>query len=137
MSTHLIVPFDVTGWEQTAYDTEAPGPRLFRVTVRKTYRGELAGDGVAELLMCVADEDDLGAGAGYVVSERIVGALDGRAGSFVIQHWGVSGDGVQATAGHVVPGSGTDELQGLRGTVAVSVADDGAHSLTFDYELPA
>ena len=133
MPSHTIVPFDVTGWEASPYDADVPGPRLSRVTVRKTYRGALSGDSVGELLMCIADENDLTAGAGYVISERVIGLLDGRAGSFVMQHWGVSGNGAQTTAGHIVPGSGTAGLAGIDGTLTIAVTDDGAHTLILDY----
>ena len=135
MPSHTIVPFDVTGWEASPYDADVPGPRLSRVTVRKTYRGALSGDSVGELLMCIADENDLTVGAGYVISERVIGSLDGRGGSFVMQHWGVSGNGAQTTAGHIVPGSGTGELTALTGTLTIAVGDDGAHTLALEYSL--
>lgn len=32
-------------------------------------------------------------------------------------------------------GSGTGELRGLRGEALISVASDGGHSFTLDYEL--
>lgn len=135
MPTHATIPFDVTGWEPTPYEEDLPGPRLFRVTVRKAFRGVLAADSIGELLMCVADGENLTAGAGYVISERVIGSLDGRAGSFVLQHWGVSGGGEQTTAGHIVPGSGTGELVGLTGSLTIAVTADGDHTLTLDYTI--
>lgn len=36
----------------------------------------------------------------------------------------------------VVPDSGTGELAGLTGKMAISIAADGAHYYTFDYSLP-
>lgn len=137
MPTRATVSFDVTAWEPAPYDEGVAGPQLFRVKVRKTFRGELAGDSAGELLMCVADGSNLAAGAGYVVSERVVGNLAGRSGSFVLQHWGTSGGGgPQKTAGHVVPGSGTGELVGLAGTMEISVDPGQPHMLILDYELP-
>ena len=135
MTFHAVSSFDVTGWDQSPYGDEVEKPFLSRATVRKTFRGDLVGESTAELLMCQADTSDLEAGAGYVASERVVGRLGTRAGTFVLQHWGLSGDGGQVTSGHVVPGSGTGELEGLSGTVAISVDDEGAHTLTLDYEI--
>lgn len=78
------------------------------------------------------------AGAGYVVSERVTGKLEGRAGTFVIQHGGVMGAGTAPrTFGHIVPGSGTGGLAGLAGTVTIDRAADGTHTMTLDYDLAA
>jgi len=35
----------------------------------------------------------------------------------------------------VVPGTGTGELAGLHGSMRIDIAEDGAHSYTFDYVL--
>ena len=137
MTTHATATFEVTGWEQTTYGDNTGGQHLSRATVRKEFSGDLAGESTAELLMCrQEDPSDLGAGAGYVASELVTGTLGGRTGTFVMQHWGTSGPGIpQRTAGHVVPGSGTDELAGLSGEIEIAVDDDGGHTITLDYEL--
>jgi hypothetical protein len=85
--------------------------------------------------MCQADRSDVAAGAGYVASEWVVGHLGDRSGTFVLQHWGVSEAGGQRTSGHVVPGSGTGGLDGLSGTVEISVDGEGAHTLILEYEI--
>jgi hypothetical protein len=111
-------PFAITGWDQAAYDERSDGPPLTRATVRKTYAGGLAGEGVAELLTCGE--------LAYMGNERVSGTLDGRAGTFVIQHGAWEG----GQWGHVVPGSGTGALAGLRGTIVL------AHEqYSLDYEL--
>ncbi len=136
MTIRAISSFDVTGWHQTRYEEEVTGPHLSRATVRKTFRGDLVGESTAELLMCQADPSDLTSGAGYVASERVVARLGGRAGTFVLQHWGLSGGGgPEKAAGHVVPGSGTGELTGLSGEVEISVDANGGHTLTLDYDI--
>lgn len=141
----VVAEFDVTSWDQKPYEGAPGGPALGEAVVGKTYRGDLAGTGEARLLMCraegeVSGEEKAGQGpsdAGYVASEQIVGRLDGREGSFVIQHWGVAAAGAAPwTAGHVVPGSGTGELAGLTGTVEIAVDADGKHTLALDYSIP-
>ena len=137
MTTRATAAFDVIGWDQSPYrDGDAEGPCLSRATVRKSFQGDLVGESTAELLMCQADTTDLSAGAGYVASEMVVGQLAGRAGTFVMQHWGVSDRDGRQTGGHVVPGSGTGELAALSGQVQIAVAADGAHTLILDYDLP-
>lgn len=55
------------------------------------------------------------AGSGYVASERVIGLLDGRDGSFVIQHGGLADGDDMSTFGTIVPHSGTGELAGISG----------------------
>ncbi len=136
MTTRAVSSFKVTGWDQTPYGEKAPGQILSRATVGKSFEGDLVAESTAELLMCQADKSDLKAGAGYVASELVTGRIGDRAGTFVLQHWGLSGGGgPDRTAGHVVPGSGTGDLAGLTGTVEIQVGADGAHTLTLDYDI--
>lgn len=128
--------FQVTGWDPSPGDEAAAGPALGEVVVTKRYEGDLTGEGRARLLTCQADPDDRSAGAGYVASERVSGTLGDRKGSFVLQHWGVVAPGKAPwTGGHVVPGSGTDGLEGLSGQMEIAVAPDGTHTLRLDYEI--
>jgi hypothetical protein len=136
MSTRATAHFDVTGWDEAPYDEPTDGPRLARATVTKSFRGDLDGESTAEVLLCQRDPSDLGAGGGYLASERFSDRLGERAGTFVLQHGGLGGAGTAPrTFGHVVPGSGTGEMAGLRGTVEIQQSVDGAHTLTLDYEI--
>ena len=117
------VTFAITGWDQAAYDEPAEGPVLARATVRKRFSGALEAESVAELLMCGE--------VGYVANERVTGTLDGRAGTFVLQHGAtLDPDGSAFQFGTIVPGSGTGELTGLRGTARMQ-----HERATLEYEL--
>jgi hypothetical protein len=136
MAMRTTSPFKVTGWDSKPYEEGEPGPSLFRVAVSKIFEGDLKGESRGELLMCMADGDNIAAGAGYVISERVVGSLGGRAGSFVLQHWGVSGGAQgQHAAGHIVPGSGTGDLAGLTGRLEIVTDASGKHALMLEYEF--
>ena len=136
MTIRAVSPFDVTGWDRTPYGNETEKPFLSRATVGKTFRGDLVGESTAEALMCQSDTTGLAGGAGYVASELVEACLENRTGTFVMQHWGVSGGGgPEWTSGHIVPGSGTGELAGLSGTIEISVDSDGLHTLTLDYDI--
>lgn len=136
MSTRATASFDVTGWDETPYDEPADGPQLARSNVRKTFRGDFTGESSAEVLMCQAVPGDLGAGAGYVASERVTAQLAGRSGTFVLQHGVLSGgEALPRTFGYIVPGSGTGDLTGLRGTAEIQRTPDGKHTLILDYEF--
>lgn len=137
MNETAIAHFDVTSWEEAAYDESPGGPRLSRANVTKQFRGDLDGESTAVVLMCQADPQDLEAGGGFVGSERVVGQLNGRDGTFVMQHGGVAGGGQERrTFGHVVPGSGTGALAGLAGTLELSIDAEGRHTLTMQYTIP-
>ncbi|GAA4897994.1 DUF3224 domain-containing protein [Actinomycetospora straminea] len=129
--THLESAFTIDVWEPADGDPlaepEGRGPATGRTLLRKTYSGPLQGTAVAELLTTQGE-----GGAAYLAQERVVGDLEGRAGSFVLQHGASGGDGQEMRQwAFVVAGSGTGGLEGLRGTGVV------AHELlTLDYELP-
>ena len=53
----------------------------------------------------------------------------------MLQHGGIGDDTGQHAFGHIVPGSGTGELRGLRGEAAFAHDADGAR-LTLTYSLP-
>lgn len=102
--------FEIVEFDEQAYDEPAEGPKLTRVRISKRYAGVIEGTGVVEVLTAQGPN-----GAGYVASERIEGALDGRRGSFVIQHGGLAEGSDQRTFGTIIPGSGTGELTGISG----------------------
>jgi hypothetical protein len=100
-----------------------------RVTLHRTYSGSLVGESQGELLVCPTAEGVFG----YVGIDHFTGALDGRRGSFVYQHGEMHDQGSRRPFGFVVTGSGTGELAGLRGDLAISTSAEGAHQLTLDY----
>jgi hypothetical protein len=126
------VPFEVTGWEPEPLELGEPGPVTFgRVTLRKSFAGPLTGTSVVTMTSAAVGE----APVGYAALELVTGTLDGRAGSFVLQHTGVVDDGAPAPSGVVLPGTGTGALAGLRGTMSIEHGESGA-VLTLDYDLP-
>ena len=130
MSNRATGRFEITAWEEAAYDEPAEGPKLARATVRKTFQGELAGESTAELLMC----QDAEGGIAYTALERVVGRVGGRAGSFLLLHGAVRGGDMTRALGRVVPDSGTGELRGLRGEVEIRHDEQGA-VFVLDYDV--
>jgi len=138
MPRQAIGAFDVTSWDELPYHEPTEGPRLSRAKVAKAFRGDIVGQSTAELLMCTADPANPAAGAGYVANELVECELGGRTGSFVLQHGGVmAGPDERRTFGHVVPGSGTGELEGIAGDAVIGVDENGKHTLTLTYEIAA
>ena len=127
--TTITAPFEITGWNGAPYDDPDEGPKLSRATIEKRFSGPLVGTSVTELLSAQGE-----GGAGYVACERVEGTLEGRRGTFVLQHGGVGDESEQRAFGHVVPGSGTGELRGLRGDAVYAHDEDGAR-LTLSFTL--
>ena len=60
------------------------------------------------------------------------GTLQGRKGTFVLQHNGIMNRGEPHLTLTVVPDSGTGELVGLSGKMSINIAE-GKHSYDFEY----
>ena len=136
MTQRAVSSFDVTGWDQTPYGENAHPPLLSRATVSKKFVGDLEGESTAQLLMCQADAKDLSAGAGFVASEIVNGVLNGKSGTFVMQHGGLSGgEGANQTFGNIIPGSGGGDLQGITGKVKLAVDSEGKHTIEIEYDF--
>lgn len=123
--------FDVKVAPLAAYDT-APGSPLARMSIDKQFHGDLEATSKGEML---AAGTAVKGSAGYVAVERVSGTLKGRRGSFILQHNATMSRGVPALNIIVVPDSGTDELEGLTGTMQI-IIENGKHSYEFDYTLP-
>ena len=106
---------------------------LGRMSIDKRFSGDLEAHSLGEMLSYRSAVDG---SAGYVAMERVTGTLHGRRGSFVLQHSGTMDRGAAALTVSVVPDSGTDELAGLGGTLAIQIDAQGGHSYAFDYRLP-
>jgi hypothetical protein len=75
-SRSVEAKFEIVDWTETAYDEPVDGPKSVRISISKRYSGAIEGTGVAEVLAVQGGE-----WSGYVASERVVGSLDGKAGS--------------------------------------------------------
>ncbi|MBI5666979.1 MAG: DUF3224 domain-containing protein [Chloroflexi bacterium] len=105
---------------------------LKRLTIDKQFYGDLEAVSRGQMLSLVTPVDG---SAGYVALEQVRGTLQGRSGSFVLQHSGSMNRGMAQLSITVVPDSGTGELTGLAGTMTISIVDD-QHQYDFEYFLP-
>ncbi len=97
----------------------------------KRFHGPLDAVSVVHML---AIGTDVPGSAAYVAIERLAGVLDGRTGTFCMQHSGVMDRGAPSLSLTVVPDSGTGALAGLSGRMAIDIVD-GKHFYTFDYAI--
>ena len=132
MSSHADATFEINAWQEATYDVPEEGSKLLRATVHKTFQGDVKGTSTAELLMVRAGDEG---GEGYVATERITGTVGDRAGSFVVQHGGVSSRQMHQF-GYIVKDSGTGDLHGIVGTCRYQHDETGAR-FSLDYEFKA
>jgi Protein of unknown function (DUF3224) len=132
MSQHATGAFDVKVTPQKPDTQVARAANIGRLTIDKRFHGDLEGVSKGEML---AIQTDMKGSAGYVAMERVTGKLNGKSGSFVLQHSATMTRGTPAASITVVPDSGTGELRGISGKMSITVAADGAHSFTFDFRI--
>jgi hypothetical protein len=131
MSTTAKAQFKVTNWDEQPYDES--GPKLTRASVTQAYTGDIVGEGKVEYLMAYREDGS----ASYVSSERVVGRLGGREGSFVLQGSGTFEGGTARVRYSVVPGSGTGDLANLRGEGGIESVHGAEYStatLNYDFD---
>jgi len=130
MTQHISGSFDVKLSPQTAVENEEPA--IGRMLIDKIFHGDLDAVSRGQML---AHMTSVKGSAGYVAMEKVTGTLQGRKGSFVLQHSGTMNRGDASLILNVVPDSGTDELEGLTGSMTITITE-GVHFYGFDYGLP-
>jgi hypothetical protein len=130
MTSSAIGTFEIEMEPQAPYDS-SEGIALSRITIQKRFQGDLDATSTVEMLSAMTG---VKGSAGYVAIERVHGSLQGRSGSFVLQHSGTMTRGEPQLSVSVVPDSGTAELKGLSGSMTIEVVS-GQHSYRFEYRL--
>ena len=120
---------NVRKYEPSTYDQPTGGPALVQIHVEEEFSGDIEGSGVAEFLQTARSESE----ASFVGVERVTGAIAGRSGTFVLQDQGTLKGSIVSGDWFVVPGSGTGELQGLRGEGGFTAALGQSADITLDY----
>jgi hypothetical protein len=122
--------FEVQLTPQTLANADAD-QGLGRMAIAKQFQGDLVAISTGEMLMANTPVEG---SAGYVAIEQVSGSLQGRSGSFVLQHSGTMTRGAGQLSISVVPDSGTGDLAGLAGTMTIEIVD-GSHSYEFSYSV--
>jgi hypothetical protein len=123
--------FAIKSWDEKPYSEGQDRPRLTRASVTKTYTGDIEGEGEVEYLMMYRSDGS----ATFVGLERVVGRMDGKPGTFVLQRAGIFESGQAKESYSVIPGSASGDLQGLRGDGSSAVGHGLEHPFTLSYEL--
>lgn len=131
MKKNVNARFAIQSWDEKPLSEGQGQPRLTRASVTKTYTGEVEGTGQVEYVMMYRSDGS----AVFVGLERVIGRIDGKAGTFVLQRTGTFDSGQAKESYSVIPGSATGDLQGLVGEGSSAVGHGMEHPFTLSYEL--
>jgi hypothetical protein len=116
----LETKLHIESWDEKPYREEPDGRKWTRAEVTLTGADGLESGAFESLMYYRAD----GTGT-YVTLMRLTGTIEGRSGSFVLQGDGTYDGTTARLSATVVPGSGTDGLAGVTGSVeSVSTSAD-------------
>ena len=118
--------------KMVAQADENADPALGRMSLEKQFHGDLEGVSSGQMLTAMSE---VKGSAGYVALEKVSGKLNGRSGTFALQHSGTMTRGAPELTITVVPDSGTDQLAGLAGRMTIRI-EDGKHFYELEYTLP-
>lgn len=131
MATDAKCTFEITGWDEEPYEDIEGSAKLTKAKVTQTYSGGIEGTGSIEYLMAYTVHGT----AIFVGMERVSGAVDGKSGTFVIQHIGTFEDDKASSSWSIVAGSGTGDLADLRGHGNYVAGHTGPAQVMFTYNF--
>jgi len=121
--------FQVNSWEEKPYNESGSGRKFSRASVKQSYFGELAGQGSIEYTLCYQSDKT----SNFIGIELFEGSVNGRPGSFAIQHVGRFENGVAKSSWHIISESGAGELCDLSGKGDFETT--GPKEATFNFEF--
>jgi len=101
----------VKTYEPTTYDQQGAAASLVEIHVTEDFSGDITGSGTVRFLQALRPDGS----ASFCGIERVVGALGGRQGSFLLQDTGTLTGNEVSGSWSVIPGSADGDLSGLRG----------------------
>ena len=109
---------------------EDVGSPAGRMLIKKTYRGDMDGSGAGQM---ISKRTETGS-AIYCAIEEYSGSVKGKSGGFTLVHRGTMSKESQSLEITILEGSGSGELQGISGSMAITQDADG-HSFELTFEL--
>jgi hypothetical protein len=123
-----VAKVTVQSSEAKPYDQTA-APALLEIRMSETFTGDIDGESTVRALQVLRDDGS----ASFVSMQRFRGKLGGRQGTFVLQGSEIVENGKITATWFVVPGSGTDDLSGLRGEGGFEGQFGKGSTATLDY----
>ena len=131
---HATGTFTVTIIPEAQGAAPAGGLPTARMALAKTFAGGMVGTAVGTMLSAGTPGPD--SVAAFVAVDQFHGAVDGRTGGFLLLHRGTMAPGGAGELSVVIaPGSGTGQLAGIAGSLAIEIVG-GQHRYDLAYTLP-
>ncbi|HEY4131075.1 MAG TPA: DUF3224 domain-containing protein, partial [Gemmatimonadaceae bacterium] len=108
--TQLSGGFTMMSWEETPYDKAEGGnhPKFTHIRATHELHGSIEGEASVCYLMAYRPDGT----ATFVGLVLVTGAVGSEAGSFLMQDAGTFQDGIVKGRWQILPGYGTEDLQG-------------------------
>jgi uncharacterized protein DUF3224 len=129
MAAQASATFKIKSWDEDRYDELGDGAGLARASVTQAFFGDIEGDGSVQWLMCYRPDKT----ADFVGLQRLTGTIGGRSGTVVLRTAGVFDGSAARGEWSIVPGSGTDELEGVSGDGGFTAPHGGEPAAHLDY----
>jgi len=123
--------FSILKWEEESFSEIEGAGKLTCASVEYRYQGHLTGTSVVKYIMAY----DRDGSAQFHGLERFNGELDGKRGSFVLQHQGVFANGKIDQKSLILENSGSDELTGIHGSAKLKTGHQESYNMNFTYQL--
>ncbi|WP_081616738.1 DUF3224 domain-containing protein [Thiobacillus thioparus] len=131
MSIESKCIFQITGWDEKTYQEIGDNAKLTNAKVTQSYSGAIEGTSTTEYLMSYTGHGT----ANFVGLERVSATIEGKSGTFVIQHVGSFSEGKARSSWSIIPGSGTEGLACLcgKGSFVAGHGEPAQVSLTYSF----
>ncbi|MBE9537838.1 MAG: DUF3224 domain-containing protein [Proteobacteria bacterium] len=130
MTTKLEGVFQITKWDETPTVEGDDGSKLTHAKITQNYTGAIEGSSEIQYLMSYQSQGF----AVFVGFETLSAAINGKSGSFVIQHNGKFENGVASSDFTIVPNFGREGLKGISGSGSFVSTENGQanYEITLD-----
>ncbi len=112
---------------QPQADSDFPAGRM---TIDKTYSGDLLGSGRGQMISKRTD----GGPAVYYAVEEFSGSLNAQTGAFTLLHRGQMTKDSQSLQVDILEGSGSGAFEGISGTMDIT-QDSNGHTYELAFEI--
>jgi hypothetical protein len=134
MSKQATGTYAIKSWDEKTWDgkpwNEVPGSKVTHSIVTQTFTGGIEGEAACQQLVAYSGDTY----ASFVGLHHVVGSVEGRSGSFVLQSSGTYADNTARVTWFVVPGSGTGELAGISGQGSYTAGQEDYPNVPYTLE---
>jgi hypothetical protein len=123
--------FEINAWDEKTYEELPNGGKLTEAKVTQKFTGDITGDGNVIWLMAYPEPKT----AQFVGIQRIVGTIDGKKGSFLVETIGDFDGTIAKGEWSIIENSGTEALAGISGEGMFKAPHGSKAEYQIEYEL--